>query len=615
LLESVLIANRGEIARRVIRTAVALGMRAVAVYSPIDAAAPHVREADEAVAIGSYLDVAEVVAAAVRSGAQALHPGYGFLSERAELARACAVAGIVFVGPSPEAIDAVGDKVHAKATAEAAGLPVLATSSPDGDLSGLAFPVLVKAAAGGGGRGMRVVERAEDLVAAIAAARREALAGFGDDAVFLEPYLRRARHVEVQVIADRHGTVLHLGERECSLQRRHQKVLEEAPSPVVDAALRERLGVAAVTLARAASYEGAGTVEFLLDADDPTRFWFLEMNARLQVEHPVTELVTGLDLVELQLRVAAGEPLALRQRDVAVRGFAIEARVTAEDAPAGYLPATGRIVAYREPVGAGVRVDSGVERGTVVTTAYDSLLAKVIAHGETRELALARLERALADTAILGVTTTTAHLRAILATPEVRTGAFDTGTLGRLELAPPDDPRLVAEAAAAILALQAHEAGAGGWRHAGARAPYRFRLAVDGGEPSDVVVPVTERALRLDPDRYRAGGHAYVAVRDADALHLGTGGAAWVVTSPPAGAASRATAGGGLRAPMPGVVLAVTVAVGDVVRAGDTVLVIESMKLELAVTAPFDGTVRDLLVAAGEQVARDQELGHVEGEA
>ncbi len=612
---SVLIANRGEIARRVIRTATGLGLRTIAIYTDLDAGAPHVREADLAVCVDSYLSIDEVVAAAVASGAGALHPGYGFLSERADLARACAAAGIVFVGPSPEAIDAVGDKVRAKATAAAVGLPVLATTSPDDDVSALVFPVLVKAAAGGGGRGMRVVEQPEDLPAAVAAARREALAGFGDATVFLEPYVRASRHVEVQVIADRHGAVLHLGERECSLQRRHQKVVEEAPSPVVDPPLRERLGQSACALARAAGYEGAGTVEFLLDAADPSRFWFLEMNARLQVEHPVTELVTGLDLVELQLRVAFGEPLPLAQADVVLSGWAVEARVVAEDAAAGYLPAIGTVVAYREPAGVGVRVDSGIERGSVVTTAYDSLLAKVVAHGPTRAVALARLDRALAGTTILGVTTTVAHLRSVLASDEVRTATFDTGTLGRLpDSLPVASNEEVAGAGAAVLALLAHEAGNDGWRHAGDRAPYRFRLAVDGGVGADLLVAHGERACRVDEERYRVAGRTWTAVQAGDDLHLGVDGGAWVISRSLAGSTTRAVASGDLRAPMPGVVLLVPVAVGDRVRAGETVLVIESMKLELAVTAPADGVVTVVHVSVGETVSRDQPLAHVEVE-
>src|SRR4051794_23307419 len=429
MFSSVLVANRGEIARRVIRTLHALGIRSVAVHTDADAGAPHVREADRAVRIGSYLSIEDVVAAA--AGCDALHPGYGFLSENAAFARACAAAGIVFVGPAPDAIELMGDKVRAKDAAAAAGVPVVESLSIGQARDSGAYPLLVKAAAGGGGRGMRVVESASGLDEAIAAAQREAAAGFGDDRVFIERFLPRARHIEVQVIGDTHGTVLSLGERECSLQRRHQKVLEESPSPVVGDELRVRLGEEAVALAKAAGYHGAGTVEFIADADHPETHFFLEMNARLQVEHPVTELVTGYDLVELQLRVAAGEALAL---DVQLDGHAIEARVNAEDAH--FFPSAGAVLAALYPDD--IRVDAAVETGSVVGTDYDSMIAKLIAYGPDRETALARLDRALAHTAILGLTTNTGFLRALLAHPGVREGEMDTGLIGRLE--PPGPP-------------------------------------------------------------------------------------------------------------------------------------------------------------------------------
>ncbi|MBX5443289.1 MAG: ATP-grasp domain-containing protein, partial [Solirubrobacteraceae bacterium] len=426
----VLVANRGEIAVRVMRTLAALGVESVAVHAPPDAGAVHVRAADRAVPVASYLDAEALVAAARAAGADAVHPGYGFLSENPGFARAVVDAGLAWIGPPPEAIALVGDKARAKATAAAAGVPTI----PAGDDG--PYPVVVKAVAGGGGRGMRVVRAPGELAAATAAARREAEAAFGDGRVIVERYLERPRHVEVQVLADAHGAVVHLGERECSLQRRHQKVIEEAPSPAVDPELRARLGEAACAVARAAGYVNAGTVEFVL-ADDG--FFFLEMNARLQVEHPVTELVTGLDLVELQLRIAAGEPLPLAQGDVRLDGHAIEARVYAEDPAAGFLPSTGRVVAYREPAGAGVRVDSGIATGSEVTADYDPMLAKVVAHGPDRATALARLERALARTLVVGPTTNVAHLRALLRRPEVRAGALDTGLIERLEdaVAPP----------------------------------------------------------------------------------------------------------------------------------------------------------------------------------
>ncbi|MGI9097089.1 MAG: acetyl-CoA carboxylase biotin carboxylase subunit, partial [Solirubrobacteraceae bacterium] len=439
MFSSVLVANRGEIAVRVIATLRRLGIRAIAVCSEADADAPHVRLADTAITIGpapapqSYLRVDAIVQAALRSGAQAVHPGYGFLAERAEFARACADVGLTFVGPPPEAIELLGDKVAAKRLAAAAGVPVVPGIQRAGlrDEEILAWaaedperlPLMVKAAAGGGGRGMRIVRALDELPSALAAARREALAGFGDDALLAERYVERARHVEVQLLADAHGGAIALGERECSLQRRHQKLVEECPSPVVDEGMRTGMGEAAVALARAAGYAGAGTCEFLVPAGDPGAFWFLECNARLQVEHPVTELVYGLDLVEAQLRIAAGEPLWLAQDDVVGRGHAVEARVCAEAAERGFLPRGGRIVVYREPSGPGIRVDSGVQAGSEVGTHYDSLLAKVVAHAPTRRQALERLDGALAHLAILGPPTNTAFLRRLLADPEVGGGA------------------------------------------------------------------------------------------------------------------------------------------------------------------------------------------------
>jgi acetyl-CoA/propionyl-CoA carboxylase biotin carboxyl carrier protein len=591
MFASVLVANRGEIARRVIRTLHALGIRSVAVYTDADAGAPHVREADSAVRIGSYLSIEDVVGAA--GGCDALHPGYGFLSENAAFARACADAGVVFVGPPPEAIELMGDKVRAKEAAARAGVPVVESLSVEEARVSDAYPLLVKAAAGGGGRGMRVVDSPAGLDEAIAAARREAAAGFGDDRVFIERFLPRARHIEVQVIGDTHGTVLSLGERECTLQRRHQKVLEESPSPVVDDALRARLGEEAVALARAAGYHGAGTVEFIADADDPSAHFFLEMNARLQVEHPVTELVTGLDLVELQLRVAAGEPL-----DVPVRlsGHAIEARINAEDSQ--FFPSAGPVLLARYP--RDVRVDAAVETGSVVGTDYDSMIAKVIAHGPDRATALARLDRALADTAILGLTTNVGFLRTLIARDDVRAGEMDTGLIGRMDpITPPLSDEQVARAYAA------HALGEpasddpfdrrDGWRLGGLRAPSYWKLAINGGEPLDLVV---ENLKGSDPFRF-AGGW------------VGFEGWAWEVTEPTVEEAHHAQGDGELRAPMPGSVLLVPVSVGDSVEAGQTVVVLESMKMELALTAPADGTVTELTVAVGDKVARDQSVARV----
>ncbi|MGZ4277133.1 MAG: acetyl-CoA carboxylase biotin carboxylase subunit, partial [Solirubrobacteraceae bacterium] len=436
-LGPVLIANRGEIAVRVARTVRALGLESVAVFTAPDTGAVHLDAADVAVEVPSYLDAAANVDAARRAGARSVHPGYGFLSESAAFARAVRDAGLVWIGPPPDAIELMGDKARAKAAARAAGVPVV--PGVDGDDLSLeelhafasehGYPLLIKAVAGGGGKGMRAVEAEGELAGALEAARREAQAAFGDGRVLAERYLQRPRHIEVQVLADAHGTVLHLGERECSLQRRHQKVVEEAPSPVVGEALRARMGEAAVALARACGYESAGTVEFIATGD-AQEFFFLEMNTRLQVEHPVTELVYGVDLVEQQLRIAAGEPLALRQEELRPAGHAVEARLYAEDPANGFLPATGTLLRWSEP--AGVRIDAGVRAGSVVGTDFDPMLAKVIAHGPDRATALRRLDRGLAGLQILGVATNAAFTRDLLARDDVRSGIIDTGLLERV---------------------------------------------------------------------------------------------------------------------------------------------------------------------------------------
>ena len=590
MFERVLVTNRGEIAVRIMRTLAALGIESVAVHGPPDARALHVRSADRAVAVASYLDPAAIVAAALATGAQAVHPGYGFLSENPAFAQAVVDAGLTWIGPPPEAIALMGDKARAKEAAQAAGVPTV----PAGDDGG--YPVVVKAVAGGGGKGMRVVRAPEELEEATAAARREAQAAFGDDRVMIERYLERPRHIEVQVIADAHGNVLHLGERECSLQRRHQKVVEEAPSPVVDAELRARMGAAACDLARAAGYVNAGTVEYIATQDG--EFFFLEMNARLQVEHPVTELVTGVDLVELQLRVAAGEPLPLTQDDIVLRGHAVEARVYAEDAAAGFLPSTGRVVAYREPAGAGVRVDSGIAQGSEVTSDYDPMLAKVIAHGPDRATALARLERALAHTLVAGPTTNTPYLRALIGRPEVRAGEIDTGLIERLgdAIAPPppadDLPGL------AVAALVGPPPGddpwdaRDGWRAGGRTAP--ARLALDG---HGLVTAESARPVEAIPD----------------------GDAVWIVDdgvphrfAPAVDVAGEHAGAGSLEAPMPGTVLDVRAATGDAVDEGDVLVVMESMKMELTIVAPTAGTVADIHVSAGDRVARGQALVEVD---
>ncbi len=629
MFSRVLIANRGEIAVRVMRTLRRMDVEAIAVYSDADAAAPHVRAADRAVRLGpapaaeSYLSIPRVIEAAVDAGAEAIHPGYGFLSERPAFARACAEAGLTFVGPSAEAMALLGDKVAAKAAAEAAGVPVVPGLSGErlGDaeivewVGGERLPVLLKAAAGGGGKGMRIVRSLADLPEAIGAARREAAAAFGEDRLLVERDLERSRHVEVQVIADGHGTVLHLGERECSLQRRHQKVSEEAPSPVVDDALRARMGEAACALARSAGYVGAGTVELICEHNDPSAFYFLEVNARLQVEHPVTEAVTDLDLVELQLRVAAGEPLPLTQADVGLSGHAVEARVYAEDPASGFLPSTGRVVAYREPAGAGragggssaVRVDSGIEEGSEVTAHYDPLLAKVIAHGPDRAAALARLDRALAGLRVVGPTTNAAYLRALLARPEVRAGELDTELIERLGDAvsvPPVAADLAGRAVAALLGSRASDDpwdARDGWRLGGVRAPVRMRLEGPEGEVEAVAPPGTD-GLGIE------GEPGAVEV-------FPDGGAVWLVSdgvptrwAPAVDRAGARAGGGALDAPMPGTVIDVRVEPGAAVAEGDVLVVLESMKMELAIQAPADGTVTDLLVATGQRVTQGQPL-------
>ncbi|WP_328956769.1 acetyl/propionyl/methylcrotonyl-CoA carboxylase subunit alpha [Kitasatospora purpeofusca] len=461
MFDTVLVANRGEIAVRVIRTLRRLGVRSVAVFSDADADAPHVREADVAVRLGpadrsdssaaeTYLRTDQILAAARRTGAQAVHPGYGFLAENAAFARACAEAGLVFIGPPPAAVELMGDKINAKEAVRAAGVPVVpgsrATAPTDEDLvaaaAGIGYPVLLKPSAGGGGKGMRLVRDPAELPTEIAAARRVARTAFGDDTLLLERWIDRPRHIEVQVLADAHGTTVHLGERECSLQRRHQKLIEEAPSVLLNAETRAAMGAAAVRAAESCGYTGAGTVEFIvpgIDPDSPTPtegvrdFFFMEMNTRLQVEHPVTELAVAvagsgrLDLVEWQLRVAAGEPLTFTQSDISFQGHAIEARICAEDPERDFLPTGGRILLLDEPRGEGIRVDSGVAPGTVITSSYDPMLAKVIAYGPDRPTALRRLRAALADTRILGVTTNTGFLRRLLAHPEVAAGRLDTG--------------------------------------------------------------------------------------------------------------------------------------------------------------------------------------------
>src|SRR5215218_5148944 len=596
-----LIANRGEIAVRVARTAHALGLPTVAVFTDADADALHADAADVAVRVSSYLDGAAVLEAARAAGARAVHPGYGFLSENAAFARAVRDAGLTWVGPPAEAIELMGDKERAKAAAAQAGVPVVPPGADGG------FPVMVKAVAGGGGKGMRVVLSAAELEDATAAARREAGAAFDDDRVLVERYVERPRHLEVQVLADQHGTVIHLGERECSLQRRHQKVVEEAPSPVVDPGLRERMCEAAVALARACGYEGAGTVEFIATADAGEVF-FLEMNTRLQVEHPVTELVYGVDLVAEQLRVAAGEPLRLRQADVVARGHAVEARLYAEDPAAGHLPVSGTVRRFRAPVGEDIRIDAGIREGSEVGTAYDPLLAKVIAHGDDRAIALGRLDRALAGLELLGLTTNAGFVRTLLARDDVRAGEQDTGLVERvLAEAVPAVPEDLLPAAA--LAAAGTATPPGPWRRRFEQGEVRIedgRVTVDGRTWTGAVRDLGDGAVRVTLDgvarRYAVdveGDEVVWIARDGHHLEARTARRA---------RGAGAAADGALEAPMPGTVLLVHVQDGDRVQAGDVLLVIESMKMELAITAPTAGTVEGLDLRPGDRVALRQPL-------
>jgi propionyl-CoA carboxylase alpha chain len=625
---TLLVANRGEIARRVIRSARALGIRCVAVFVAEDEDAPFVREADLALRLpDSYLDGKAILEAARSSGAEAIHPGYGFLSENAGFAADAIAAGLAWVGPSPDAIARMGDKVAAKALAREAGVPVLPGALDPGDASRVGYPLLVKAAAGGGGKGMRIVREPGELAEAVAAARREAEGAFGDGRVFLERYLARCRHVEIQILGDAHGQVVHLGERECSIQRRHQKILEECPSPRVGAALREAMGEAAVRLARAIGYRSAGTVEFLLD-DASGEFFFLEVNTRLQVEHPVTEAVTGIDLVREQLRIAAEEPLGFGQGDVAFRGAAIEARLYAEDPAAGFLPATGTLLAFEPAAEPAVRWDSGVETGSVVGTRFDPMLAKVIAHAATRVEAAQRLALALERSHLGGVATNRDFLVAALRTPEFLAGDTTTDFIERVD--PPRSLALALEellraAQGAALWIQAENraqapvlrATPSGWRNArlpdqrqgfaygGRELELRYRALRDGsfrlGDGSIARVHAWSRGeidLEVDGRRARArvtrAGDRIVVQTPRGDVEL-----AILPRFVPPGAAAPS---GALVAPMPGKVIEVRVRPGQVVRAGETLLVLEAMKMEHPLRAPEDGTVVELRVAAGEQV-------------
>ena len=650
-IAKLLIANRGEIAARIARTAHALGMATVAVYSDPDADAPYVTLADEAVRLpgaapaDTYLRGDLIIAAATATGANAVHPGYGFLSENAAFARACADAGLIFVGPRPDTIKAMGNKVTAKALMAEAGVPVLPSVSV-GDSSDVAaaatqvgFPLLVKAAFGGGGRGMRLVADPADLAVAVQSARSEAASAFGDGTVFIERFVTDPRHVEVQILGDTAGTVVHLFERECSIQRRYQKIVEECPSPAVGGDLRTALAAAAVTAGQAIGYTGAGTVEFVLDRDGS--FYFLEMNTRLQVEHPVTEEVTGLDLVELQLRIAEGEPLPLQVREAPAKGHAIEVRLYAEDVLAGFVPATGTLHRFAIAPAPGIRVDTGVRDGSVVSPHYDAMLAKVIAHGRTRADAARRLARALMRAEIHGVTTNRDLLVAILREPDFLAGATDTGYLTR------HDPAILTASAApatthalvAALARQArHRAEApvlgtlpSGWRNVFST-PQRVTYTA-AGEPYAVAYRITGSTVRAwvndvflepvvhaaSPDRVDLeidGTRRVYRVHhvQTDTYVDASDGSSTLSEVPRFGDPEKVTPAGSLLAPMPGLVLRVLAEVGAIVAVGQPLLVLEAMKMEQTVSAPASGVVAELRAKAGEQVSTGQILAVLEAD-
>ena len=622
MISSLLIANRGEIARRIIRTARRLVVRTVAVYSEADARAPHVREADAAVCIGpppaaeSYLRGEAIVEAAKVYGAEAIHPGYGFLSENAGFAEAVTAAGLVWVGPPPAAIRAMGLKDAAKSLMAAAGVPVTPGYLGDdqsearlqAEADAIGYPVLIKAVAGGGGKGMRKVQHREDFAAALESARREAKAAFGDDRVLLETYVSRPRHIEVQVFGDSHGQVVHLFERDCSLQRRHQKVIEEAPAPGMSDEVRSAVCGAAVKAAQAVGYVGAGTVEFIADASDglrADRIWFMEMNTRLQVEHPVTEAVTGLDLVEWQLRVASGEPLPLGQDHIRLNGHAIEARLYAENPAAGFLPSTGPLTHFRLPEGK-VRIDGGVEEGGEISPFYDPMIAKLIAHAETREAAAGVLAAACAEVEVWPVKTNAGFLARCLAQPDFVAGQVDTGFIeARLDaLLPPAGPSRQALGAAAAVAVEDARGGASSpWTQlAGFRLnapPVRRATLVFDGRALDAELEAPGpglNALRI--------GSRIVAFEDGQAFAFG---------GSQAGAGPQTGGGDGVvRSPMPGRVVAVQGKTGQTVSRGEPLVTLEAMKMEHVLTAPFDGTVAEIAAELGAQVTEGAVLARLD---
>ena len=676
MFKKILIANRGEIACRVAATAKRMGIKTVAVYSDADAQAKHVQVCDEAVHIGgsapkdSYLRWERILQAAKDTGAQAVHPGYGFLSENEDFAKACAAAGLVFIGPPASAILAMGLKAESKQLMEKAGVPLVpgyhaADQDPallQREADRIGYPALIKASAGGGGKGMRVVNSSAEFADALASCKREAINSFGDDAVLIEKYVQRPRHIEIQVFGDTHGNCVYLFERDCSVQRRHQKVLEEAPAPGMTEALRKQMGEAAVAAAKAVNYVGAGTVEFIVeqtayDKPESMKFFFMEMNTRLQVEHPVTEAITGLDLVEWQLRVASGEPLPLQQSDLRIHGHAIEARICAENPDNNFLPATGTLAVYRKPTcssfelanassaGGSVRIDDGVREGDSISPFYDSMVAKLIVHGDTREQALARLDEALSQTRIVGLTTNVQFLRHIIRTDSFATAKLDTALIQREDKAlfgqeavglPLAAASVVAHTLRQELAQVGHDpfSQRDGWRAYGvATRPFGFNF--HGASYTAVLRYLADGVLQLavgEGDDAVTG--ALVWRSEGDALHVSfaeqnarvqvfieaqaheevahvfapQGATRITVVDALAHAGDTQEAGGRLTAPMPGKVVSFAVAAGDKVKAGQPLAVMEAMKMEHTIAAPADGEVLELLYAPGDQVTEGAEL-------
>ncbi|MFM8865056.1 MAG: acetyl/propionyl/methylcrotonyl-CoA carboxylase subunit alpha [Limnohabitans sp.] len=660
MFKKILIANRGEIACRVAATARRLGVSTVAVYSDADANAKHVQACDEAVHVGgsapkdSYLQWQRILDAARATGAQAIHPGYGFLSENEAFAQACADAGLVFIGPPASAILAMGLKAESKQLMEKAGVPLVPGyhgSSQDpallqAEADRIGYPVLIKASAGGGGKGMRAVDKSADFMAALDSCKREAINSFGSDAVLIEKYVQRPRHIEIQVFGDSHGNCVYLFERDCSVQRRHQKVLEEAPAPGMTPALRQQMGLAAVAAAKAVNYVGAGTVEFIVeqtayDQPESMRFYFMEMNTRLQVEHPVTEAITGLDLVEWQLRVASGEPLPLQQEQIRMQGHAIEARICAENPDKQFLPATGTLQVYRKPHAVSfargdVRFDDGVREGDTISPFYDSMVAKLIVHGDTREQALARLDAALAQTQIVGLHTNVQFLRHVVRSGSFAQARLDTALIPRESAVLfKQDPVGVQAAVAAVVAhtLAAEQALAGadpfsqrdGFQSHGTTR--RSFMLDDAGQTVQVVLTYAREGLLLQIGEGAAAPLSFSPEGDGlwvqhnerlhstlhwqgEGAHVVTprGAARLALPDPLAHAGETAQEGGRLSAPMPGKVVSFAVRVGDAVKAGQPLAVMEAMKMEHTIAAPHDGTVAELLYAPGDQVGEGAEL-------